>query len=227
MLARVGLLAIACIRLSVCMLVCMSVSVSQKSEFYRIRNGWTNRASFWHGSVLPPILHCVEYFPLKSWKFCFGISIVETCYQLSSTMVDANSVINWTVVCQMIIPTSSDSTTSQVIVKLCLWHDTVACAGQLATADTCFRQSLQQTNTRQAFKSTEVDHLSNLSNQTRTHRIPIYRVGQKSKLSILSVYNVNKTQKTGGTWTNSNSNRESEALSDISREIFTSQLFYV
>jgi len=77
--------------------------------------------------------------------------------------------------------------------------DTVACAGQLATADTCFRQSLQQTNTRQALKSTEVDHVSNLSNQTRTHRIPIYRVGQKSKLSILSVYNVNKTQKTGGT----------------------------
>ena len=30
-------------------------------------------------------------------KFCFGISIVETCYQLSSRKVDAQGVINWTV----------------------------------------------------------------------------------------------------------------------------------
>ena len=33
-------------------------------------------------------------------KFCFRISIVEMCYQLSSTKVDAQSVINWTVVSQ-------------------------------------------------------------------------------------------------------------------------------
>jgi len=30
-------------------------------------------------------------------KFRHGISIVETCYQLSSTKVDAQRVINWTV----------------------------------------------------------------------------------------------------------------------------------
>jgi len=34
-------------------------------------------------------------------KFCFGISIVETCYRLSSRKVDAQSVINWTVVGQL------------------------------------------------------------------------------------------------------------------------------
>jgi len=34
-------------------------------------------------------------------KFCFGVSIVETCYRLSSTHVDAQSVINWTVVVQL------------------------------------------------------------------------------------------------------------------------------
>jgi len=32
------------------------VYVRHKSEFYR--NGRTNRAGFWHGSFLPPILHC-------------------------------------------------------------------------------------------------------------------------------------------------------------------------
>jgi len=34
-------------------------------------------------------------------KFCFGILIVETCYQLSTRKVDAQSVINWTVVGQL------------------------------------------------------------------------------------------------------------------------------
>jgi len=42
----------------------------------------------------------------------------------------------------------------------------------------------------------------------------IYRVGEKSKLLILSEY-VNKTEKIGGTWTNTNSYIENEALSDI------------
>jgi len=41
-----------------------------------------------------------------------------------------------------------------------------------------------------------------------------YRVGQKSKLLILSKY-VNKTENTGGVWTSTNSYRENEALSDI------------
>jgi len=39
-------------------------------------------------------------------------------------------------------------------------------------------------------------------------------VGQKCKLLILREY-VNKTEKVGGTWTNTNSYRENEALSDI------------
>jgi len=34
-------------------------------------------------------------------KFCFGISVVETCYQLSSRKVDAPSMINRTVVDQL------------------------------------------------------------------------------------------------------------------------------
>ena len=34
-------------------------------------------------------------------KFRHGISIVETCYQLSSRKVDAHSVINWVVVGQL------------------------------------------------------------------------------------------------------------------------------
>ena len=38
---------------------------------------------------------------LRTQKFCFGVSIVETCYQLSSRKVDAQSVKNWTVVGQL------------------------------------------------------------------------------------------------------------------------------
>ena len=45
-------------------------------------------------------------------------------------------------------------------------------------------------------------------------RGPIYRVGQKSKLLILSEY-VNKAEKIEGTCTNTNSFRENEALSDV------------
>ena len=42
-------------------------------------------------------------FVLKSGlrKFCHGISMVETCYQLSLRKVDAQSVINWAVVGQL------------------------------------------------------------------------------------------------------------------------------
>jgi len=42
-------------------------------------------------------------FVLKSGlrKFCLGILIVETCYQLSSRKMDAPSVINWAVVGQL------------------------------------------------------------------------------------------------------------------------------
>ena len=45
----------------------------------------------------------IWYFVLNSGlrNFAHGISIVETCYQLSSRKVDAQSVINWTVVGQL------------------------------------------------------------------------------------------------------------------------------
>jgi len=92
-----------------------SVSVCHKSEF--CWNGYTNGAGF---GVLAPFHP--SYTVLKGnsiisknkstslWnfvlnsglrKFCHGISIVETCYQLSSRKVDAQSVINWTVVGQL------------------------------------------------------------------------------------------------------------------------------
>jgi len=91
------------------------VCVCHKLVFYR--NGWTNRTGFWHVSFLPPVLHCVKRkfgylqnkgtsfwnFVLNSGlkKFRHGISIVETCYQLNSKKVDAQSVINWAVVGQL------------------------------------------------------------------------------------------------------------------------------
>ena len=96
-------------------LVSLSVSVCHKLAFYR--NGWTDRAGFWHVTWLVgfvrPILHRAirkfSYLQNKGtflWnfvlnsglrRFCFGISIVETCYQLSLTIVDGQSVRNWTV----------------------------------------------------------------------------------------------------------------------------------
>ena len=86
----------------------VSVSVCHKSVFGR--KGWTNPAGFWHRCFL----HCVirkfkylkkyRYFP---WNFAsnsglrklrHSISIVEARCQLSSIKVDAQSLINWTVV---------------------------------------------------------------------------------------------------------------------------------
>ena len=77
--------------------LCPSVCVCHKSEFYR--NEWTNQAGFWRASFLPPVLRRVnrKFGYLQKWgtslwnfvlnsglgKFCYGISIVETCYQLS------------------------------------------------------------------------------------------------------------------------------------------------
>ena len=37
----------------------------------------------------------------QTLDFCFGISIVEACYRLSSRKVDAQSMINWTIVSQL------------------------------------------------------------------------------------------------------------------------------
>ena len=53
----------------------------------------------------------------------------KTCYQISSRKVDAQSVINWAIVVQLIILPSSDARLLLFIaqiVKLCLQHDFVA-----------------------------------------------------------------------------------------------------
>ena len=49
MLARVY------IAMALCLSVCLSVC--HKSVFYR--NGWTDRAGFWHVGFFQPMLHCV------------------------------------------------------------------------------------------------------------------------------------------------------------------------
>jgi len=61
-------------------------------EFYR--NGWTNRAAFWHGSFFQPIQHCVvkqirvppkiRVLPSATLKICYGKWIVQI--QNSSTI---------------------------------------------------------------------------------------------------------------------------------------------
>ena len=94
--------------------VCLCLSGCYKSVF--CRNGWTDRAGFWFVGFFRPILHCVSDSGIYKnngtslWNFvqnsglkkiCFGVSIVETCYRLSWRKVDAQSVINWTVVNQL------------------------------------------------------------------------------------------------------------------------------
>ena len=82
----------------VCLSVCLSVTSRSSIETA------PNRVGFWHRGFLLSILHCVKGNSgiLKNkgnflWnfvpnvpnsghrKFCFGISIFETCYRLSST----------------------------------------------------------------------------------------------------------------------------------------------
>jgi len=97
--------------------IALCLSVSHKSVF--CRNGWTDRAGFWRGSFLRPVLHCVvrklrylqKYRVLSATllqknsglrKFHQNIPIVEACHQLHSRKVqDSQSVINWTVVGQL------------------------------------------------------------------------------------------------------------------------------
>ena len=87
---------------------CPLACVCHKSVF--CRNGWTNRAGFWHESFFPPVLHCKEIqvpsgkirvLPSGNAapnsglrKYRHSISIVQACYRLSSRKVDAQSVIN-------------------------------------------------------------------------------------------------------------------------------------
>jgi len=76
--------------IALCLSVCLSLC--HKLEFYR--NGWTNRAGFWHGS-LKGNLGVSKNKGTSLWnfvpnsrrrKFCFGVSIFEKCYRLSLTM---------------------------------------------------------------------------------------------------------------------------------------------
>ena len=79
--------------LSLCLYVCCKLKPLHQNQIFKIpkfcylQNKGT---SLWN-------------FVLKSGlrKFRHGISIVETCYQLSSRKVDAQSVINWAVVGQL------------------------------------------------------------------------------------------------------------------------------
>ena len=67
-------------------------------------------------------------------KFCHGISIVETCYKLSSRKVDAQSVINWAVV-PLVYRTDRQALSTALFCR----------TDQLATADTWFRTSRTST----------------------------------------------------------------------------------
>jgi len=96
--------------------LCLSLRPSQVGVLLKRLN---ESSWFWHVSFLPPVLHCVKRkfgylqnkgsslwnFVLNSGlrKFRHGISIVETCYRyrLSSRKVDAQSMIKWTVVGQL------------------------------------------------------------------------------------------------------------------------------
>jgi len=119
--------------------------------FYR--NGWTGRAGFWHGDFFRPILHCVvrkiRYLQNKGtllWictlnsgfkKFRHGTSIVETCYQLSSTKADAISAMNRTAVGQPACNTSDAQLLVYNSYRQALSTAQFRRAGLLATADTC------------------------------------------------------------------------------------------
>jgi len=133
--------------------VCLSVCLTQVG----VRSKRPNESNwFWYGSFLPSILHCAKInsgiFKNKGtslWnfvpnsglrKFCFGISIVETCYQLSLRNVDAQSVINWTVVGQLswqYLPSSDARPLVYHSNHQALSTAQFNRAGQLATADTC------------------------------------------------------------------------------------------
>jgi len=98
----------------------VSVCLSQVGVLSKWLN---NRGGFWHVSFLPPSFQLPSFYTVLKgnsvifknkgtslWnfflnsglrKFCHSISIVETCYQLSLSKVDAHSTINWAVVSQL------------------------------------------------------------------------------------------------------------------------------
>ena len=109
----------------------MALCVCHMSVFYR--NGWMNRASFWQGNFLTPILPCVKkkfaYFQNKGNFFWY---FVQNLYRSSKNW---KIVKNWTVERRSseVLSTKLTSelrclttSSSQVIVNLCLRHDFVA-----------------------------------------------------------------------------------------------------
>ena len=65
--------------------------------------------------------------------------VIETCYQLRSTSVDAQSVVNWTVVGQLLVYNTTGLRRSTTVVyrsdRQALSTARLCRAGQLATAD--------------------------------------------------------------------------------------------
>jgi len=76
--------------------------------------------------------------------------------------------------------------------------------------------STQEQQILSSYRSNFDNFISNILTESHTSKSGqrVYRVGQKSKLLILSEY-VNKTEKIGGVWTKTNICRENWALSDI------------
>jgi len=84
---------------ALCLSVCPSQVVLSK---WHDRSSWFWRGGFVQVSTEIRVLPCGTFivnYGLR--KFRHGISIVETCYHFSSRKVDADSVINWTVVDQL------------------------------------------------------------------------------------------------------------------------------
>ena len=108
----------------------MSVRVCHKSVFYR--NGWTDRVSFWHVRFFRPILHCFKEIQVSTKITVFPSWTLSQTPDLEKILLGAyrslKRVINfawqwWTATTG---PSSSDVRPSQVIIKLCVQHDTVA-----------------------------------------------------------------------------------------------------
>jgi len=71
----------------------------------------------------------LQTLDVASFAAAYYYYYYAACYQLSSRKVDAQSVINWAIVVQLIILPSSDARPLLFIaqiVKLCLQHDFVA-----------------------------------------------------------------------------------------------------
>jgi len=74
----------------------LSVSVTSRCSIKR-----DGQIDLGLGIEVSTIIPCGSFSYTPDFKLCYGISIVETCYQLSWKKVDAHSEINWTVVGQL------------------------------------------------------------------------------------------------------------------------------